>query len=222
MYYLNEAQQQLLIHQPETGMGYQLVELTDMHYRRVVGVAYNAELVLTRDEPDQPAYLRFMAMGVALQRYGSAVRDVKLLSRDSMEYRALMVGEARAPYSTRRGPAKDSPVEATRIEEGFKRFSAYENDRRIRADGSLEPGTYATTEEDARHVRTGKEAVQRYALPNPEPAVNVFTIKPVSATPIQYGIVIPAYGQPGGGIEVIFTAGTTPRTVTGPDKIPAG
>jgi hypothetical protein len=28
MYYLNEAQQQLLIHQPETGMGYQLVELT--------------------------------------------------------------------------------------------------------------------------------------------------------------------------------------------------
>ncbi len=222
MYYLNEAQQQFLIHQPETGMGYQLVELTNMDYRRVVGVAYNAELVLERDAPDHPAYLRFMAMGVALKSYGAAVREVRLLARDSVEYRAFMVGEARAAYAPKRGPAKDAPVEATKFGEVFKRFSAYENDRRVRADGRFEPGSYATTEEDARHVRTGKEAVQRYALPNPEPAVNVFTIKPVSATPIQYGNAIPAYGQPGGGIEVIFTAGTTPRTVTGTDKIPAG
>jgi hypothetical protein len=58
-------------------------------------------------------------------------------------------------------------------------------------------------------------------LPNPAPAVNVFTIKPVTATPIQVGIAQPAYGQPGGGIEVIFPTGTTLRTVTGPDKIPA-
>lgn len=222
MHYLNEAQQQFLIHQPETGMGYQLVEVTNMDYRRVVGVAYNAELVLERDEPNQSAYLRFMALGVALKSYGSAVREVRLLARDSVEYRSFMVGESRAAYATKRSPARDAPVETTKIGEVFKRFSAFENDRRVRADGSLEPGTYATTDEDARHVRTGKDAVQRYALPNPEPAVNVFTIKPVSATPIQYGVAQPAYGQPGGGVEVIFMAGTTPRTVTGPDKIPAG
>jgi hypothetical protein len=39
-------------------------------------------------------------------------------------------------------------------------------------------------------------------------------------TVIQSGIVEPAYGQPGGGVEVIFTDGTQPKTVTGPDKIP--
>lgn len=221
MYYLNEAQQQSLIHQPETGMGYQLVELTNMSFRRVVSVAYNAELVLEKDEPDQRAYFQAFARGISMRTYGAPVREVKVLLRDSVEYRAFMVGEARATYATKGGPAKEAPVEATKHGEVFKRFSAYENDRRIRPDGSLEPGTFATTEEDARHVRTGKEAVARYALPNPDPAVNVFTIKPGSATSIQYGIAQPAHGQPGGGVEVIFTAGTTPRTVTGPDKIPA-
>ena len=102
----------------------------------------------------------------------------------------------------------------------FKRFSAYENDHRITSDGGLLPGTYATTEEDAKIVRTGKEAVARYALPNPKPASNVWTIKPRKDTFIQFGIVEPAYGQPGGGVEVLFKDDTHAGTVTGPDKIP--
>lgn len=220
MYYLDEAQQRSLIHQPETGMGYQLVELTTMAFRKVVGIAYNAEIVLEKDEPEQRAFFRHLALGTHLKSYGQAVREVRLLTPGSVEYRAFMLGETRGAYAAARGPAKDAPVEATKQGEVFKRFSAYENDRRIRANGSLEPGTYATTEEDARRVRTGKDAVARYALPNPEPAVNVFTIKPAAATAIQYGVAQPAYGQPGGGAEVIFTNGTTARTVTGPDKIP--
>jgi hypothetical protein len=55
---------------------------------------------------------------------------------------------------------------------------------------------------------------------NDKPASNVFTIKPHKDTVIQRGIVEPAYGQPGGGVEVIFTDGTQPGTVTGPEKIP--
>lgn len=222
MYYLNEAQQLALIHQPETGMGYQLVEATTLTFRKVVGVAYNAELVLKKDEPEQRALFRALAMGASMKTCGQAVRAVRLLSAASTEYRSFMLGEPPGAYATALGPAKDAPVETTKHGEIFKRFNAYENDRRIRADGSLEPGTYATTEADARLVHTGKEAVARYALPNPEPAVNVFTIKPVPRTAIQYGIAQPAYGQPGGGVEVIFTHGTTVRTVTGPDKIPPG
>lgn len=84
----------------------------------------------------------------------------------------------------------------------------------------LLPGTYATTEADARNVKSGTDAVARYALPNPAPASCRFTITPRKDTPVQYGVVQPAHGQPGGGIEVIFTTGTQPRTVTGPDKIP--
>jgi len=47
------------------------------------------------------------------------------------------------------------------------------------------PGSYATTEADAKNVKTGKEAVARYALPNPDPASYVYTIKP-KPTPIWY------------------------------------
>lgn len=222
MYYLNEAQQRSLLSQPETGMGYQLVELTTLTFRKVVGVAYNAEVVLERNEPEQRRLFLALASGILLKSHGQAVREVRLLSSASAEFRAFMLSEPKAAYALAHGPAKDAPVVPTKAGEVFKRFSAYANDHRIEADGSLKPGTYATTEADARQVRTGKEAVARYALPNPEPAVNVFTIRPVAATAIQYGIVQAAYGQPGGGVEVIFTNGTTARTVTGPDKIPPG
>jgi len=68
---------------------------------------------------------------------------------------------------------------------------------------------------------TGKIAVARYALPNPNPASNKWTIEPHKDTLIQRGMVEPANDQPGGGVEVIFTVGTQPGTVTGPEKIPA-
>lgn len=68
---------------------------------------------------------------------------------------------------------------------------------------------------------SGKDAVARYALPNPEPASYVFTIRPKKDTDIKRGTVEPANGQPGGGAEVIFTSGTTANTVTlPPAKIP--
>src|SRR6266700_7231504 len=45
-------------------------------------------------------------------------------------------------------------------------------------------------------------------------------ISRATVTDIQRGIVEPAFGQPGGGVEVIFTNGTQPKTVTRPMKIP--
>jgi hypothetical protein len=116
--------------------------------------------------------------------------------------------------------AANSPVEMTGPQGIFKRFSAYHNDRRITGDGALLPGTYGTTDEDARNVRTGREATARYALPNPMPAVYIFTIKPFGRTRLQKGIVQPRFGQPGGGVEVLFVDGTTSNTVTGPSVIP--
>ena len=115
--------------------------------------------------------------------------------------------------------AKDAPLEKTRGGEIFKLFSAYENDHRVKSDGSLIAGTHATTEFDAKNVRTGKGAVARYSLPNRKPASNVFIIKPQKGTIIQRGIVEPANHQPGGGEEVIFIGGTQIGTVTGPEKI---
>jgi hypothetical protein len=118
------------------------------------------------------------------------------------------------------GPAADAPPELTEDDEVFKRFSAYRNDRRVTPDGGLLPGTYATTEKDAENIHTGREAVGRYALPNPQPASFVFTILPDGGTVVHCGIVQPAFGQPGEGVEVLFAQGTEAGTVTGPTKIP--
>jgi hypothetical protein len=221
MFNLTETQQDYLLSQPESGMGYQLVDIVTDAKRKVAAVAYNAELVLALDEPDHRAQFEaFAARGFSVKGYGFNVREIKVLARGSTPGRVLSVHETRGAYGAKPGPAKDAPVVLTEDGEVFKRFTAFENDRRILPDGSVVPGTYATTEEDARHVHTGREAVARYALPNPAPAVNVFTIVPSSATPIQGGIVEPANGQPGGGIEVIFTCGTTAKTASGPTKIP--
>jgi hypothetical protein len=100
------------------------------------------------------------------------------------------------------------------------RFSVCGRDRRVRPDGSLAPGSFATTADDAAQVRAAKATPARYALPHPGPVGFCFTIRPVPTTLIQYGIAQPAHGQPGGGVEVILTEGTTLRTVTGPESLP--
>ena len=97
---------------------------------------------------------------------------------------------------------------------------------RFRVDGDIAAyppifnASRATTEADARNVRTGAEAVgdTRSRIPSRRPYV--VTVRPNAATSIQTGTVAPAFGQPGGGVEVVFPAGTQPATVTGPTKLP--
>lgn len=109
----------------------------------------------------------------------------------------------------------------TKDGEKFYRFSAFRNDHRVTATNGLLPGSYATTEADGSLVTTGAEAVERYALPNDDPASYRFTIKPLKDTTIKKGIVEPANNHHGGGVEVIFTEGTTKDTVTQPPaKLP--
>lgn len=150
---------------------------------------------------------------------GDEIKSLRVLR--ARESTISLSRDASGAIKTKAAPAKDATVEKTTADELFKRFSAYENDRRVTADKGLLPDSYATTEEDAKNVKTGKDAVARYALPNPEPASYVFTIRPKKDTDIKRGTVEPANGQPGGGAEVIFTSGTTANTVTlPPAKIP--
>ena len=58
----------------------------------------------------------------------------------------------------------------------FRRFSAFSNDRRIRRDPTLLPGTYITSVNDAQQVNTGLSAVARYALPTHAPAIYRFDV----------------------------------------------
>lgn len=218
---LNLTLQCLLLNQRESGMGYQIVEATTVDNQIKRGIAYNAELLLFEEDPRLT--LRTTAFAQLLNEAKISTGEIKSLqvvTNTASASPAFALREKATSYGRKAMPAKDAPIEKTKEKEVFKRFTAYENDHRITSDGRLLPETYATTEEDAKKAPTGKVAVARYALPNPKPASNKWTIEPHKDTVIQYGIVEPAFDQPGGGVEVIFTAGTQTGTVTGPEKIP--
>lgn len=104
--------------------------------------------------------------------------------------------------------------------EGFIRFSAYPNDKRIGSDGSVANNTYATTIGDARFAVSGLAVAGRYALPNPSPAVYAYTIVPGAGVPARLGTARPAYFQAGGGVELMFPTGAPVGSAFKPYDIP--
>src|SRR5207302_1169993 len=84
---------------------------------------------------------RFSSLLRTARAAGDEIKSIRVL-RPSETQRFLSVttslGESLA------GPARDAQVEETKADEIFKRFSAYENDRRVTKDKGLLPGTYAT------------------------------------------------------------------------------
>ena len=217
---LNQSEMKRLLAQPETGMGYQVVEVVLEDNRKETGIAYNAEFLTLREQTQN--YLRRLRDTTFSERSNGSrtgIKSLTVVTRGQSSSRFMRTKRV-AGAAGASAPADDAPVETTKYGDVFKRFSAYENDRRLSPDGSWRDGTYATTEEDAKNVDTGKDAVSRYALPNPKPASYRFTARPHVGTEIQVGTVAPAHGQPGGGVEVLFRNGTQQNTVTGPKKIP--
>ena len=218
---LTNTQRQSLLGQPESGMGYQWIEyeMPMMGIRK--GLALNADLLVPAESVSLVTEGR-LALGARFDNQQLQekpewrhLRVVGAPRRASEIREALSVNEE---ASRPTGPASEADPELCPAEECFVRFSAFANDHRITQDGRLLPGSYATTMSDGKNVRTGNEAVRRYALPNEQPAVFCFDIRPMKPTQIQRGIVQPANGQPGGGVEVIFCRGTDPGTVKFPPR----
>ena len=222
-----------LLSKAESGMGYQIVEVTMSDDTLKHGVAYNAEILLFDDDSRDMLASRFGSIkGFGALKYddalqllpsGHQVKMLRVITPAGAQQPVVSVKESSADYGKYTSGAVDAPCEKTKDGDAFRRFSAFQKDRRIRADGSVYPGTYATTAEDGDKVKTGLEAVERYALPNPMPASYRFAIQPHKDTIIKKGIAQPAYGHRGGGAEVIFVEGTQPKTVTVmkplPDKL---
>jgi len=216
---LNEKQVSDLLKQPESGMGYQIVEVSRASGIRK-GTVYNAELLYLEGEPglylsDEIRQRILKTAGIDEARTILSIRVV----RPAAPVRPPILTEKTAAYKLGK-PATDGEPKKTNDREIFIRFTAYANDRRITADKGLLPGTYATTEADSRNIRTGAEAVERYALPDPTPAKFRFRVVPLKDTVFQEGIVQPANGHDGGGMEIIFNSGTDKNTVSGPAVLP--
>lgn len=212
---------EILLRQPETGMGWQLVEVVTPSGAADTVRVLNAEFLssgVTSNLARESRSLEPRAPIRAALIEGRANTKVRALTRSQAVERGLLLERK---YGQRGQPASEADPELSKLDEEFRRFSAFENDRRIAGDGSLLAGTYATTAVDAYlHIRTGMDAVRRYALPNPDPAVHRFWLRPHVQLKVQRGIAQPAYEQPGGGAEVIFVNGAPSRTSYKQDTIP--
>jgi hypothetical protein len=221
---LNEERQRELLEQPESGMGYQTVEITLRNGESRHGTAFNSEYLIYSEE----SLDRLEAITEPARRLQMLERNELGFGEEIVEINVVpseVASDSRVRESdggdARSSGANEAFPEPLNEKKQFKRLSAFANDRRITPTRALLPGTYATTAEDAKQVHNGRAAVRRYALPNPAPAVNMFTIDPPAlGTILQRGIAQPAYGQPGGGVEVIFMNGSPDKTVTGPKQIP--
>lgn len=197
---VHDDMREFLLTEPESGMGYQLLQKGDEEDHLLV---LNAELIF-------PERLLHKLPGDQAHSRALVTADPELPTRQIDPRSVKVITHGSYPSQSRK-------------REYFVRYSAYKNDRRIRADGSVAAGTYVTTENDSHgwgRSLTGLAAVGRYALPNPKPAVNVFLMRPRQPVPILCGSVTPAHGQAGGGVEIRFVHDTPPRTVIRIERIP--
>lgn len=198
-------------------MGYQDVEAVYLGAPQRA-IVYNAELLVwDQGAGSFPRDTYEDLLKAANTTEASRIRTITVVSRP----RAVAESTRKAfagGGNTR--PATEGDKNTTKAGEVFARFTAYRNDRRITSERGLLPGTYATTNADANQVKTGSEAVERYALPNPQPANFRFRIDPQPGTIHRQGIVQPAFGRSGGGVEVLFDNGSGAHTVSGPVVLP--
>jgi hypothetical protein len=200
-------------------MGYQSVEVKTVSGIRMATV-FNAELVLWADEI-RPKW--------DIGGYETMVKEADAIETQLIDWMRVVPrkSDLRSDSAVKRFaernfgvPASEGSSKNSIQGEVFMRFTAYRNDKRITAANGLLPGTYATTEADSHHVKSGKEAVERYALPDPKPAIFRYRVDPEKNTVYREGVAQPAYGHAGGGVEVIFDDGASDKTVSGPAVLP--
>lgn len=207
---------------PETGMGYQVIDakLIGRNYTDKY-IVYNAQLIVEVNDSFSESLGRIRQLGFSrvlneAQILNLSTDSIRLLSKKeifSSHYHNSEKGKKYRRHSGGKG-AIDNEKEFANGEEKFVRLSAYENDKRIDlTNNRLLPGSYTTTHPDYFScVATKDDPVDRYALPNNEEIKWAFFVQPQKRDILQRGIVQPAFGQDGGGIEAYFENGTSNNT----------
>lgn len=198
---------------PETGMGFQIVADQSLLGAQQAWLVLGGRRALDlHREPDLERWLHMRAAFEPIMSWwsGEQVPTQALRSpRVVMRRTALERGPYLHDLAEGAVPARSALTKQTQTTAGqkFYRLSAWSDDLRVEADGSLVAGTYATTATDVPYAPSGFAAVGRYALPNDQPASYRYELEPAAGTDIEIGTVAPAYGQAGGGVEVFFKGG---------------
>ena len=203
-YYVPSELGEELLHQPETGMGYQLVNVpnADGGNHEDSYVILNGEIALKV----QDSIFHGCKLHSDEQEFlDSHANELNKIEGDVIE--ALGISKPfphRSEYIYVRGGNSFSSTHNSG--EFLVRYSAFRDDRRVTigrrlSDTVILPGTYFTTGLDSTLARSGLAAVSRYALPNPSPAVFCTSLKWNRPIAVIYGTVKPEFDQSGGGVE---------------------
>ncbi len=214
---------------PETGMGYQVIEAKrsgEIYKNKYV--VYNGELVIDLDNRllEFKEKIKIKGFSKALseaENWLCETESISLVSKSLLlEKRVLSETEKKDKKRHSGSGAREHPKESANGREIFVRLSAYENDRRIDfVKKRLVEGSYTTTYLDYLEcVRLPDDPIDRYALPNDDPVEWAFYVRPETKDQLQRGVVQPAFGHAGGGIEAFFENGTSVDTYF--DKKPYG
>jgi len=213
---------------PETGMGYQVIEAKrygEISKKRYV--VYNGELIIDIDNNfvNYKNLITVKGFSVALneaKKLPIETASISLVSKSLvskmllLEKHTLSENKEKDKHRHQDGKgAKDHPKESASGTEQFVRLSAYKNDRRIDFEKKkLKKGSYTTTHQDYKDcVDYRDDPIDRYALPNDDSIEWAFFIRPQKIDVLQRGIVQPAFGHEGGGIEAYFENGTSNDTL---------
>jgi hypothetical protein len=211
--YLDAETQELVLALPESGMGFQHLA-AEFQGRLTEFLVLNAERALDLSalqlaEGTSPAIIE--ANGI---RVVEAIQDVRsgylTVPRPfSFQLASARIGGRRvSPVATRIAlPSSLVKRYVLSAPRAFHRYSAFNPDRRVApSTGDFVAGTYAAPESELPFVPTGFVAVGRFALPSALPASHHYEILAPTGTPVAFGTVAPAFGQAGGGVEVLFAS----------------
>lgn len=211
-----------LLQKQESGMGYQLISAIPSGSKLLKRyVVYNTELVVDLDDNFQNDKNAIIKEGykVMLSKSRELILSsdtIMLLNKNSLNETVKLSAVDCITNKRHYGGkgATDNLIHQATGNEVFVRLSAYEDDKRIDfINKRLVEGTYTTTEIDYRDCLSKNDnPVDRYALPNDETIKWAFYVRPVYPDTFQKGIVQPAFGHKGGGIEAYFEKGTSKGT----------
>jgi hypothetical protein len=215
-----------LLSQPESGMGFQVVEISRPYAREEeVWIAFNAELALAFDDKLEMRRWSEHRSAIPVEWLrDQAVEPGRLYQQPRVVVSRAGVGLQAVTYgpSSRVAPAPLSLVKQSVTIAGaqYRRFSAFRYDKRVNPHtGDFSPGTYATTVVDEPLSPSGFAAVGRYALPNVSAASFVHSLTTGVGVVVHSGTVAPAYGQSGGGVEVFFPNGAKNTSPLDPPRL---
>lgn len=212
---------------PETGMGYQVIEARKFGKSlKDKFIVYNAELVIDLDANFFDFRNQIITKGFSetlnkAEMLPVETQSISLLPKSFIQetrYLSESKKSNKKRYSGGKG-AKDSHEEKPNGIDVFVRLSPYMDDHRIDfARRRLVEGSFTTTKQDYIDCISYKDdPIDRYALPYKEgETVNwAFFLQPKFTDILQRGIVQPAFGHDGGGIEAFFKNGTSNDTYLG-------